>query len=735
MAAEPILSIDAFLSTLQHVKQVGDHWQAQCPAHEDQRASLSVSIGRSGRILVKCFAGCEFAAILSALHLAPRQLAPPAASTPAQTIPTIVAHYDYRAADGTLLYQVCRFQPKDFRQRRPNVAGGWIWNMQGVARVPYRLNDLRGHTTVYVPEGEKDCEALWGLGCPATCNVGGAGKWRDSDSAALKAIGVTRLAIIPDNDGPGRKHADDVAKSAKAAGIAVLPLALTDLQAKGDVSDWIAAGHGKADLDALMASKLWVVPKNTTLEQLEQVIDPQKDPRRWALSDLGAAESFVTREGDNIRYDTLQDRWLVWDGHVWKPDSDRAIYRTTHAHIRTWQQEAITLIKDKQERERLLDFLFKLERRSGIENLVAISRTLKPVADSGENWDKDPWLFGVPNGVIDLKTGKLFGGRREDRLTIQAATPYDPEAQCPRWRQFLDEVFEDNMELVSYIQRALGYSLSGDMREQCFFMCIGGGSNGKSTFTNALDAVWGKYAYTTDMKTFTTSQQTGEATFDIAELANRRLILASETKADSRLNEQALKNFTGGEKINAQRKYGHPFEFAPCGKIWMGLNHQPRVKDDSFGFWRRVQIIPFTRIFNGSKANSSLRTELAAEAPGILRWAVEGCLQWQENGLRPPVCVFSATDAYQQAEDPLNDFTLERLEPDPDHQTPAMGMYHAYREWAKDQGFSERETLTSTSFGRLISKRFEKKQTEHGKRYLGVRVKVRPRDLLSSIDS
>lgn len=731
--AEPVLSIDAFLSTLQHVKQIGDNWQAQCPAHDDSRASLSVSVGRTGRILVKCFAGCEFSSILSALHLAARQLAP-ATKPERNTLPSIVATYDYRDLDGTLRYQVCRFQPKDFRQRRPDAIGGWIWNMQGIARIPYRLNELRGHSTVYVPEGEKDCDALWKLGCPATTNVGGAGKWRDSDSDALKAAGVVRLAIIPDNDAPGRKHADDVAKSAKSVGLAVMALALPDVKPKGDVSDWIASGHGKSDVDALVASKLWVVPKNVSIE-LEHAIDPQKDPRRWALSDLGAAESFVQREGDNIRYDTLQDRWLVWDGSVWKPDSDRAIYRTTHTHIRTWQQEAIALVHDKREKERLFDFLFKLERRSGIENIVAISKTLKPVADSGENWDKDPWLLGVPNGVIDLKTGAVLAGRREDRLTIQAATHFDPSAECPRWTQFLGEVFDGNLDLIAYIQRALGYSLTGDMREQCFFMCIGGGSNGKSTFTNALDAVWGKYAYTTDMKTFTTSQQTSEATFDIAELANRRLILASETRSDSRLNEQALKNFTGGEKINAQRKYGHPFEFSPCGKIWMGLNHQPRVKDDSFGFWRRVQIIPFTRIFTGSQANSSLRHELTKESAGILRWAVDGCLEWQRNGLQPPSCVFLATDAYQQSEDPLNDFVLERLEADSAHQTPAMGMFHAYREWAKDQGFSERETLTSTSFGRLISKRFEKTHTNQGKRYLGVRVKVRPRDLLSMTDS
>lgn len=200
------------------------------------------------------------------------------------------------------------------------------------------------------------------------------------------------------------------------------------------------------------------------------------------------------------------------------------------------------------------------------------------------------------------------------------------------------------------------------------------------------------------------------------------------------MNEQSIKSFTGGERINAQKKFGHPFEFQPVGKLWMGVNHQPKVMDDSHGFWRRVRLIPFERTFSGSADNRNLRRELAAEAPGILAWAVAGCRKWLAEGLNPPMLVMNAVDAYQDAEDPLLDFLLECTEPAESQEVSCSATYLAYRSWAKDQGMSEKETLTKNSFGRLMSRKHDKRHTMSGWRYLGLRVKVRPRDLLSQVE-
>lgn len=723
-----LLTIDDLLSRLSGVKPHGDNYQAKCPAHDDSTASLSVKQAPNGSILFRCFAGCTYNAIRDALGLSTGQL-----TAKPDALPRIVKTYDYNDRAGQLVYQAVRFEPKDFRQRRPNGGGGWLWNMKGVERIPYRLNELQGYTTLYIAEGEKDVDALWGRGLPATTNIGGAGKWKDADTIVLRDLGVQKCILLPDNDPPGKKHMLAVEQSLKRASIAVVTVNLIGLRAKEDVSDWFAAGHSREELEEIAGKKPFVVPRGQQ-PPISLPLDPAHDPRRWNQTDLGAAEAFVNRNGDDIRFDHQQERWLLWDYHYWRSDADSAIYRMAHAHVRAWQIECSTLIQEKESREKWAEHLFKLERRSGLENFIAMSKSLKPVADDGEQWDYNPMIFAVPNGVIDLRSGELRPGRRDDRLTFQSLTRHDGNQRCPRWEQFLCEVFEDKLDVIAYIQRALGYSLTGDMTEQCFFMCVGHGSNGKSTFLSTLEAVWGKYSYTTDMKTFTTNNQSADQGFDLAELAHRRLILASETKSDSRLNEQALKNFTGGEKMNAQRKYGHPFEYTPTGKIWIGVNHQPRVKDDSFGFWRRVRIVPFDRIFAGSSANVRLKDELIAEAPGILNWAIQGCLAWQRDGLAPPVSIFNATDAYRDAEDPLAEFLADATEPDSDAQTPAVGMFRAYSQWAQDQGFSDREKLTKTTFGRLLSRRYDKKHTMSGWRYLGVRTKLRPRDLLSGAE-
>lgn len=730
----PAVSLEQFLGLLNSVTKVGANWQAKCPGHEDGRASLSIGPGRNGNVLLKCFAGCSFEQILAPLNLSPQQLFAPAPSRdPFKKI--LTATYDYRDAAGALVFQVCRFEPKDFRQRRPDPAriGQWIWDMKGVTRVPYRLNELQGQQTVYVAEGEKDVDALWALGLPATTNAGGASKWKDTDSMALKAAGVTRIVLLPDNDGPGRKHIDAVAKSVKSVGIAIMRADLPNIPIKGDVSDWLAAGGTRDELQAIVTKALWVIPKGIVID-VPPPLDPERDPARWHQTDLGAAEAFAHRYGDQIRYDHLRERWLVWDTHRWRPDATREVCRLAHAHARSWQAEAVT-VADQAARETLSAFTMRLERRSGIDNMISMANALLPIADDGKEWDTNDWLLGCHNGVVDLKTGVRRDGLPADRMTMQMGCEYQIAALCPRWILFLEQIFEDDAPLIAYVQRALGYSLTGNMREQCFFMCVGSGSNGKSTFLTALEAVWGDYGYTTDMRTFATVAGTSDTTqFDLAELADRRLVLASETKTNSRLNEHALKNFTGGEKINAARKYGHPFEYLPVGKIWVGVNHQPRVYDDSFGFWRRVRIIPFNKIFSGSTDNQNLRDELRAEAPGILAWAVRGCLAWQDVGLLPPASIVTATDAYQQAEDPLTEFLLERTEADTNSSVSAVALYSAYRsEWASDHGLSERERLTSTSFGRLASRRFETKHTERGKRYIGIRLIRRPTDLLSEL--
>lgn len=731
--ADAALSLDEILLALHSVQKAGANWKARCPAHDDRTASLSVTQGDSGNILLKCFAGCSYKDIVTALGFTTQQLFPPSPQPFGQK--HLVATYDYKDVSGVLRYQVCRFAPKDFRQRQPDRNGGWIWNMRGIQRIPYRLNELSGQHTIYIAEGEKDVDSLWAIGCAATTNVGGAGKWKDSDSDSLKSVGVNRVILLPDNDDPGRDHMTQVARSVKAAGIAVILVALPGLKPKGDVSAWFMSGHDRADLEKLVGAKPYVLAKGSVHADDDDpnVGDPY-GANRWKQTDLGVAESFVHRFGDKVRYNHKHKEWLVWNCHHWKNDKNEEIRRKATEHVRMWQTEAMA-IRDMDVKRSVATFTLKLERSAALGTLVDLSRAMLPVSDTGDHWDDDPMLVGCPNGVIDLSKGTLRAGHPDDRITLQTSVDFDPDAPSERWQNFVAEIFDNDAELISFIRRAAGYSLTADTKEQCFFMCVGHGANGKSTFLSALSAVWGDYGYTTDTNVFASNAGSKDSTpYDLAELLGRRMVLMSETKANSRMNEQSIKNFTGGERINAQKKFGHPFEFQPVGKLWMGINHQPKVFDDSHGFWRRVRLIPFTRTFAGTSDNRNLKKELMAEAPGILAWAVQGCQEWAEQGLNPPLSVMNATDAYQESEDPIRDFILERVEFETGSEVPCNGTYMSYREWARDQGMSDKEQLSKNSFGRLMSKMCERRHTMYGWRYVGLRVKVRPKDMFSGLE-
>ncbi|HEY5434521.1 MAG TPA: hypothetical protein VIK13_04760, partial [Candidatus Limnocylindrales bacterium] len=251
--------IDAVLERLPDARKVGaDGWIARCPSHHDEHPSLSVSTGEGGKVLLICRAGCKTQAVVDALGLAMTSLFPKAERL-APDRRTMTAAYDYRDEQGELLYQVCRFEPKDFRPRRP-VSDGWVWNLTGVRRVLYRLPDLPAsdpREPVLVPEGEKDVDRLRGLGFVATTNPGGAGKWRPEYGSRLAG---RHVVILPDNDDPGRNHAKAVMGALRSVATAVLIIELPGLPPKGDVSDWLDAGGTADELRSLIAASSLPAP-------------------------------------------------------------------------------------------------------------------------------------------------------------------------------------------------------------------------------------------------------------------------------------------------------------------------------------------------------------------------------------------------------------------------------------------------------------------------------------------
>jgi putative DNA primase/helicase len=712
------VAVERILQKLKGIKPIASGWIARCPAHDDQHQSLQVSERPTDlSVGLHCHAGCSKSAIVSALGLSFADLfAPPAADAK-----QIVKTYDYRALDGQLLYQAVRFFPKEFRQRRPD-GKGWSWNMTPLKgkHVAYRLPDLKGHNFAIIVEGEKDADRLWSLGIAATTNIGGAKKWTTSETKSLAAAGVSRVVILPDNDEPGLAHAELVASSVRAAQIAVSVLPLPDLPPHGDVSDWLNNGGSKEALLDLIHKK----PHVLTTAQVVVPPAPDKpadalDVQQYHLTDLGAAESFRDRWADRLRYDHQREQWLVWDGHFWKPDADSEASRAAHDHVRALQRDAL-LLPDYLERKKYLDFALGREKRGACTAMMQHAQALKPIAIAGDAWDANGWLLGVPNGIVDLRTGQLRPGERDDFVTLRAGAEYG-HAECPRWLTYLDEVFDGNAELIDYIHRAIGYSLTADMREQCFFVMYGSGSNGKSIFIDTLETITGSYGHRADMRMFAGFSSDTNA-FQMADFRGKRMIFAAEVKKEARMNEHVLKHFTGGETLRAEYKYGRSFTIRPVGKIWLSVNHRPKVADDSYGFWRRVRLIPFLRTFAGSSDDRTLRDTLRAEAPGILAWAVAGTLEWLSRGLAVPPVVQAATDEYQAGEDPLADFWATRLvvsAATAESLVPFAKVYAAYREWASSMGISDREKMSGKAFGSALGLRFSKTLFNNTRCYQG----------------
>jgi hypothetical protein len=307
------VTIHELLARCDHPRRSGDQWKVRCPAHEDLEASLVVREGDDGRILLKCHAGCSLESILAIWQLQKSDLfASPRRSAPSRK--HIEAVYTYSSEDGRQeLFQTVRFKPKTFRQRRRDSAGDWVWNMNGARRVVYRLNQLQEQRRVLIPEGEKDCDALWHHELAATTNVGGAGKWRPDYTAQLQAAGIEEVIILPDNDDPGRRHAAAVAKSCLAARLRVKVLALTDVPDKGDVSDWFAAGHTREELLALIDRTPWYQPGSGEDVQLEPVLKVEGRNRRVSVS--AEARTKPTPLPIRTLADTLAtfQRWLFLD--------------------------------------------------------------------------------------------------------------------------------------------------------------------------------------------------------------------------------------------------------------------------------------------------------------------------------------------------------------------------------------------------------------------------------------
>jgi putative DNA primase/helicase len=331
-------------------------------------------------------------------------------------------------------------------------------------------------------------------------------------------------------------------------------------------------------------------------------------------------------------------------------------------------------------------------------------------------------MLGVPNGMVDLRTGELLPGESDKRVTMHAATSYDPQAACPLWEASVADIFKDDPDLIHFVHRALGYSMTGDCREEVFFLCVGGGRNGKGTIINTVAYVLKDYHDNLSFHSLERgSHGPKEASNDLAKLARKRFVTASETLG-GRFDESRIKSLTGRDPVTARFLYQEEFTFTPELKLWLSVNNMPRVRDDSVGFWARPRVIPFNQCYDG-RADKTLKERLREEAPGILAWLVRGCLAWQREGLGLPPAVSAAVEQYRQHEDFLSEFyedccVIGSSENGTGVRVRPMELFSAYLRWCDRMRIRVR--LGSKGFSQRVARRFRRAQSHGMDYFLGV---------------
>ena len=396
-------------------------------------------------------------------------------------------------------------------------------------------------------------------------------------------------------------------------------------------------------------------------------------------TDLGNAERFEAFAGHRFRYVHAWGAWLWFDGTRWQRDLDGEAVRWARDLLRATAAEAGT-IPDEAEREALLKHALDSESSARVTATLTLAQSFLPIAP--EALDADPDLFNVANGTLDLRTGDLGPHDREAMLTRRSPVAYDPDAACPRWEAFLARVLGERAELLTFVQRAVGYSLTGHTGEQVLLLLCGVGANGKSTFLETVRALLGDYATQADFTTFLKRDGDGVRN-DLARLVGARFVAAVEAEAGRPLAEALVKQLTGGDTITARFLFREFFDFKPAFKLWLAANHRPTITVGDHGIWRRLRLVPFTVTIPEAERDPQLTAKLADELPGILAWAVRGCLDWRASSLGQPAEVSAATSAYRDEMDQLGPFLEHATVADAEHRVTARELYTVYERWCE----------------------------------------------------
>lgn len=440
---------------------------------------------------------------------------------------------------------------------------------------------------------------------------------------------------------------------------------------------------------------------------------------RPTLSDDGNALRFIDAFGDDLRFVHEHNSWYVWDGSRWAKDERENVIALARAVPRKIAASALDILDDEM-RKQVEKWANASRNVNRIQAIPKLARTDERVKVAADLLDSDPWSFNVQNGTVNLRTGGISPHDKQDLLTKLSPITFNPRATAPRWLDFLKLVFAEDEKVIDFVQRSVGYTLTGLTSEQVFFILHGQQGTGKTTFIETLRAMFGEYARNADPSTFMQKQKSGRANPEIARLQGSRFVSSSETEENERLAAGIVKRLSGSTTITASHLYAPDFEYVPVMKLWIDTNHKPRISAHDDAVWARLVMIPFDVVIRHTARDvKDYQSILKTELPGILRWAVEGCLKWQHDGLARPEKVNEAAAEYREESDALQVFIEDVCIVHEAATCAASALYAAYVEWAQQS--NERPLNMRVFKTRLAERGYEHKRTERGIEWVGIR--------------
>lgn len=748
-------------------------WRSRCPVHMGKSPNLSIREESDGTILLHCHhqengrETCSAAAIADSLGLKLKDLFPakpgenghasraarpakkaradPARNGKGRAFPSAEAaiagiarklgrptacwiydephqgqrhelmrtyRFDYKDEDG-----------KDKKQFRPVHPGSDGWHLgDPPGPLPlYNLPYLDTDHLVIVVEGEKCADLVKGLGLVATTSSHGAQAPEKTDWSPL--AGKT-VCIVPDHDEPGEGYAQAVGRL--LWGLEPRPeIRILRTPGNPDTGDDIEQWLQDAVPDSWTAMDCSI-----ELRRMADAAPPWSPPPadgggkdgsredQPKLTEWGMAKRLIRAFGDRLRFCLNRGIWLEWDGTRWDACAKGAIWRWAKETVRQLGQEAADE-PDPERRTAIFRFAIKCESKKLMAATIDLAWSEPGISITTDQLDADGWLLNCPNGIVDLRTGALRGHRKEDLMSKITRAGFDPAAKCPRWREALNVIFNGDQSLIDYMQRALGYSLTGDIREHALFLCYGTGRNGKNTILDTVRTIMQDYATVASPRVFLSAGQ-GDHPAMLADLVGRRYVPTSEVDEGERLAESLVKRVTGDRTIKARFMNQNPFEFPVQFKLWMLANCKPEIHGLDEGIWSRIKVIPFDTFIPPEKRIPNLSDILVQEeGPGILGWLVEGCVAWQQSGLKEPARITDASKSYRAEQDLFGEFIsqccISHLGNEALREVARVKthlVYGRYQEWCKQMG--ERNVMSHRKFSLELTRRGYPPKGENG---------------------